>query len=231
MKKYIITTLISLISVCGFAKTIEQLQTELPVYQDNVSVRTERENYIKANKTDFIAAFEKWQNVITDKNATKEQLAECQKYITTIMAVYYWLHDEMKVKDIVAIKIWPQVFFELNPNKYQEIKENKFVIDDTQLTPVQIFNIALINGDDDTILAFESQLSSFNANLLKNNINYIKKLILNMSDIKKAKSFCTSYERAMLIQGVPTDSPEYLAIKAFGKYLTDRLLESKITGE
>lgn len=231
MKKYIITVLVSLIGVCGFAKTIEQLQAELPAYQDSEAVRLERENYVKTNKTDFIVAFEKWQNVFANKNATKEQLVECQKYMTTMMAVYFWLHDEMKVKDIVGIKIWPQVFFRSNPNKYQEIKENRFIVDGIQLTSVQIFNIALINGDDDTVLSCESQLSSFSANLLKNNINYVKNLVLNMTNVKKAKSFCTSYERAMLIQGITTDSPEFIAIKAFGKYLTDRLLEAKITGE
>lgn len=231
MKKYIIITLVSLIGVCGFAKTIEQLQAELPAYQDSEAVRQEREKYIKTNKADFIAAFEKWQNVFASKNATKEQLVECQKYMTTMMAAYFWLHDEMQVKDIVGVKIWPQVFFNSNPNKYQEIKENKFVVDGVQLTPVQIFNIALINGDNDTILSLESQLSSFNASLLKTNINYVKNLVLNMSNVKKAKSFCTSYEKAMLIQGVSSDSSEFIAIKAFGKYLTDRLLEAKITGE
>ena len=236
MKK-IITILSALtLAVCAYAKTLDEMLAEIPPYQNDASTRAARLAYMEENKADILREFDSWKvkdiakfypNDAANKSLTEAQRIEADK-LRAFFCGFYWIYGaELDVPDNTAIRMAVGQFCRLSSSeKYTAIKSAGFKIDGVEISNAMKFTLASYFKDSEYILANADKLE----NIDKNGLSYIaptlKKIILSTSDIEKAKAFCNAYEKAMLIKGC-TDNVD--SIKAVGKYLTERILDAKIT--
>ncbi len=230
MKKIITLTLVVVLGASAYAKTLAELRAELPEYKNDVSVIKARQAFFIENKADCFREFNAWK-VSPEAKLTYAEIflrkdAELLKTRDLVGGTYSWYGTELEVDDEVALKLNAESFIRHNSEKYATIKANGWKVGSYELSTAERFAMAFYAEDNDYILANPDKLEKFSKTWLENNVSRVKKLLLKYPDINKAKEFCNAYESAMLLKGCDSGVD---AIKAIGKFLTERILDAKIS--
>lgn len=233
MKKIIIS-IFALACATGFAKTADELLAEMPAFQDDASVRAARLAYMEENKADFLREFDAWKvkdiakfrsDEGVNKSLSEEQRAEADK-LRSLFCGFYWIYGaELEVPDNVGVRLALGQFCHLcSAEKYAQIKTGGFKLDGVEMSSGAKLILAASKNDAEYVFANSALLDKLDKGGLEYLVPFLKKILLNASDLDKAKAFCNAYERAMLLKECGnTDS-----IKSIGKYLTERILDAKI---
>ncbi len=219
--------------VSVFAKTITELYAELPKPPTDPVVVKARVAYFAEHKTDFKREFDSWKTTENAKvprvNLEKLPTAECEKEKTTretLRGFYVLYGAELECLDVVAYNLADSFFFKHNPSKYKECKENNWKIDNVEIPIAIRLILACQNKDADFVFANSDKLPLLSKITLQENVVNVKKMLLSAQDIQKAKEFCNAYECEILLKNCDKGLD---TIKAVGKFLTERILDSKIT--
>ncbi|MBE6412798.1 MAG: hypothetical protein E7036_09660 [Opitutales bacterium] len=140
MKKIIITTIALVLGVGAMAKNLEQLTSEWNQLTD----RKSRIDYVQQNSTEIKAVYQDWF-----KNGHKSKSYG-------IFSATYWhtsIFDDVSEYEAIflsANKAY-RVYSANNPNWYDDIKANGFVVNGKKLTAWQIFTLAEVAKDYDVV--------------------------------------------------------------------------------
>ncbi len=231
MKKLLIALFAVALGVSAYAKTLAELCAEVPEYKNDASVVKARQAFFNENKADCIREFNAWKVTpnakLTGSEISALNNAELLKTRDLVGGTYSWFGAELEVDDEVAVKLNKESFIRHNSEKYATIKANGWKVGNYELMTAERFTLAFYSDDGDYILSNPDKLEKFTKTWLEINVTRVKKLLLKCADINKAKEFCNAYERAMLLKNCTTDKIE--TIKLVGKFLTERLLDAKIT--
>ncbi|MBE6412799.1 MAG: hypothetical protein E7036_09665 [Opitutales bacterium] len=224
MKKIIITIITFAFGVGAFAKTLNELVAEMPKFTNVTTAEiTARMEYTQANKSDFVRELRAYS---ASELATKKtyELTDAEKVIReTLAPAYYAYGRELEIADIVGIRIAVALWWQLNgEDAYERIKTNGWKVDGIDLTTAEKRALAFLANDFDVIASMN--LTGVSKTALLHNVVKVKRLLLNTSELTKAKKFCRDYQKAMLDSGISDSSDEFKSLKAIEDYLNRGIL-------
>lgn len=237
MKNIVISMLALAFCAVANAKTLAELAAECPKYiPGNAEARQERLAYFEANKADYTAAFDAWKTSENSKLTNAElgsgnvdpDTAKSEREIREALMGFFIIYGaELKYPDLQGLNMNAVWFFKHNPSKYEQVKSSGWKIDGKEISPALRMLVALSQNDFQYAFANIDSLGMLPPVFLTENVGIVKKMLLSASDLAKAKEFCNAFEKAMILKNC-TDGID--TIKTVGKYLTEKILENKITG-
>jgi len=138
---------------------------------------------------------------------------------------YAQLGESFEASDVQKAAVNAARFFANNPDKLASAKSADWTIDGYKLPSHAVINTAFTLKDANLLYEMRNSFSVLGGSGLAGRIADVRRLLLEMPDIEKAKEICNAYENAMLI----CNAPRLEEIQAVGKTLTARILDSKIS--
>ncbi len=233
MKKILITIFAVALAASAFAKTALELETEFKALNNDWRVQTA---WAKQNTADLKTAWAEFKasplslmysnpqcHTAFEKldNAGKESLE-----LRRAMYAFYYaqIGEEFDASDEQKIAINAPRFFRNNPEKLATIKSAGWVIDGIKISNWTRLHVAFTIGDEELIYDVRDAFGQLSQNILDENVSKMRKLLLGMRDVAKAKEICNCYENAMLIK----ECVNIEKIQTVGKALTARIIDNKI---
>lgn len=233
MKKLIISIIAIALGAAAYAKTLDELTSEFK----SLSSWAEQIAWAGQNSDDLKTAWaaQKSQPAFFANGAGAAQAAmasmEKQERETVSaqmkMFAYFYaqLGESFEASDVQKAAVNAARFFANNPDKLASAKSADWTIDGYKLPSHAIINTAFTLKDANLLYEMRNSFSVLGGSGLAGRIADVRRLLLEMPDIEKAKEICNAYENAMLI----CNAPRLEEIQAVGKTLTARILDSKIS--
>lgn len=235
MKKYIIAIIALACAATGFAKTADELYKEFEAIKNSPDNWRLCTAWTAENIADLKAA---WQQYKTSPYMQPYSVSRLERiksgeevfkagYAKRAMFSYLFanLGADFDASDAVKFSLQPNRFKQLNPSKWAELERNGFKsIDGVEIDPTERLYAGWSTGSVDAVYENRAEFKKWSKASLEGNVARMRKFLLQVSDLDKAKAICDAYENAMLLN----DCPNIDKIQAVGKVLTARIVDAKI---
>jgi hypothetical protein len=159
---------------------------------------------------------------ITQSDISTFKLGSDKRVLKDVFAkLYYRYYAEMNASDIETIYIDSGVIIYTKSQEwYNELKASNFTINGNTISERAKAHLVCRFKDVDEILKLNATTYMYNAFYVKG----LQFALLNIEPVK-AKAICSEFEKCFILQNkeVPTQ------IKAVSKYLTQAILDAKLT--
>ena len=234
MKKIIIT-IFALACATGFAKTADELYKEFEAIKNSPDNWRLCTAWTAENLADLKAAWQQYKDspymqpysvarlvrVKSGEEAFKAGFAKRAMF----SYLYANLGADFDASDAVKFTLNAYRFKQQNPSKWAELERGGFKsIDGVEIDPPARLYAGWATGSVDAVYENRAEFEKWNKGSLENNVVKMRKFLLQVSDLDKAKAICDAYESAMLLN----DCPSVDKIQTVGKVLTARIVDAKI---
>lgn len=213
MKKIIVSFIALTIGVGALAKNLEQLASEWNQLTD----RKSRIEYVQQNSTEIKAVYQDWFN-----NGRKS------KSYGLFSAIYWHTSILDDVSEYEAIFLSANKAYRVhsanNPNWYDNIKANGFVVNGKKLTAWQIFTLAEVTKDYDVVeqMVVNNPIAIF----INTGFKTATRTLLRMKNVELAKDKLIEMQTVIATHN-PNDA-RLDTIKAYLRIVREKCIDAKL---
>ena len=195
------------------AKNLEQLTSEWNQLTD----RKSRIDYVQLNATDIKAVYQDWF-----KNGHKSKSYG-------IFSATYWhtsIFDDVSEYEAIflsASKAY-SLYTAKNPNWYEDIKDNGFIVNGKKLTAWQIFTLAEVAKDYDVVE--QTIINNPIAIFINTGFKTATRTLLRMKNVELAKEKLVEMQTLIAMQN-PQDA-RLETIKAYLRIVREKCVDAKL---
>ena len=159
---------------------------------------------------------------------TEAQKAEAVEMRKFFYAVYWALEPDCPAN--TGLRLVPQLYIKnaesVNPTYYRDLKAAGFEIDSVKLPAMVQIQVAQFAETWITSQTSTGKTSTAAGFLRRRTLP--KKMLVAADDVEKAAAVCAEYKRALVLNGVATDSPTLAEIKTAEMFLNEAILNKQI---
>lgn len=219
MKKLLLLTLTAFIALTSYAKTQQEIISEYKALSTNKA----KAIYVYQNKDDILKVWKANQNTkLTTNSITSFKTNSDERTLKNIFAKLYDCNaDNMNASDIEVVYIQSGKIKDTKSVEwYNQIKADGFKINNTSIAEYDKVHLICRFLDDEEVLKVDMS-KYYTADFY---IKALQNALLNI-DAVEAKKICSKLEKLYIVNDRTTPD----RVKALSKYLTQAILDSKLT--